>query len=76
MTMQNFHARSVFFVTDTPRATAFYTDTLGFRLDWTHEEKGVPYVVQISLHGMELILNQVEDLEESRPGHGRMLPRW
>lgn len=70
--MQEFHARSVFFVSDTPRAMAFYTDTLGFRLDWTYEEKDRPYVVQVSLHGMQIILNQAEGAERNRPGHGRV----
>jgi len=70
--MQNLYARSVFFVRDTPRAAEFYTDTLGFHLDWTYEEQGRPYVVQVSLLGLEIILNQVEAPEKDRPGHGRL----
>jgi catechol 2,3-dioxygenase-like lactoylglutathione lyase family enzyme len=70
--MKKFYARSVFFVRDTPRAMEFYTKTLGFHLDWTHEERGRPYVVQVSLLGMEIILNQTEIPENDRPGHGRL----
>jgi hypothetical protein len=40
----------------------FYTNKLGFCLDWTHEEQGRPYVVQVSLLGMEIILNQTAAL--------------
>jgi catechol 2,3-dioxygenase-like lactoylglutathione lyase family enzyme len=70
--MQNLYARSVFFVRDTPRAMEFYTNTLGFHLDWTYEEQGRPYVVQVSLLGLEIILNQTESAEKDRPGHGRL----
>ena len=68
----DFGARTVFFVRDTVRAMAFYQDTLGFTLDWTHEEKGIPYVVQVSLFGLQVILNQAEVPEHERPGHGRL----
>lgn len=70
--MQNLYARTVFFVRDTPRAMEFYTNTLGFHLDWSYEEHGRPYVVQVSLFGMEIILNQAEGPESDRPGHGRL----
>ena len=70
--MENLCARTVFFVQDTPRAMQFYTDTLGFHLDWTHEEHGRPYVVQVSLLGLQIILNQAEIPEDHRPGHGRL----
>ena len=70
--MQNLYARSVFFVRDTARAMEFYTSRLGFHLDWTHEEQGRPYVVQVSLMGMEIILNQTEAEEADRAGHGRL----
>jgi catechol 2,3-dioxygenase-like lactoylglutathione lyase family enzyme len=70
--MQGLSARTVFFVRDTPRATQFYTDTLGFHLDWAYEEQGRPYVVQVSLLGLQIILNQTEESEQDRPGHGRL----
>ena len=70
--MQNLYARTVFFVHDTPTALEFYTRTLGFKLDWTHEVEGRPYVIQISLLGMEIILNQTETNSGDRPGHGRL----
>jgi len=70
--MHDIGARSVFFVHDPPRAMAFYTDRLGFILDWTHEENGRPYVVQVSLMGLQIILNQRESPEDVRVGHGRI----
>ena len=70
--MHDLSARPVFFVQDTPRATEFYTNNLGFALDWTHEENGRPYVVQVSLLGLQIILNQKETSADDRPGHGRI----
>ena len=70
--MHKFSAKSVFFVRDTPRAVDFYTNTLGFSLDWSHEEQGRPYVVQVSLFGLEIILNQMEAPTDNRPGAGRI----
>jgi uncharacterized glyoxalase superfamily protein PhnB len=70
--MQNFYARSVLFVQDTPRAMEYYTDTLGFKVDWIHEDNGRPYVVQVSLLGLEIILNQKETPADDRVGHGRI----
>ena len=70
--MNDLGARPVFFVKDTPRALQYYTGTLGFNVDWTHEEKGRPYVVQVSLFGLQIILNQLERPEDVRAGHGRI----
>jgi catechol 2,3-dioxygenase-like lactoylglutathione lyase family enzyme len=70
--MRDLSPRSVFFVEDTPRAIAFYTATLGFNLDWTYEENGRPYVVQVSLFGLQIILNQKETPADERVGHGRI----
>lgn len=70
--MNDLGSRPVFFVQDTPRALEFYTNTLGFSLDWTHEEDGRPYVVQVSLFGLQIILNQRESLADERAGHGRI----
>jgi catechol 2,3-dioxygenase-like lactoylglutathione lyase family enzyme len=70
--MQALSARTVFFVQDTPSAMNFYTDVLGFTLDWTYEEKGRPYVVQVSLLGLQIILNQKESPADGRAGHGRI----
>jgi len=72
MAAGKFGARTVFFVRDTPRAMEFYTHVLGFHLDWTHEEQGVPFVVQVSLMGLEIILNQTETEDLDRAGHGRV----
>ena len=35
--MDNFYARSVFFVRDAEEALTFYTQNLGFKLDWNHK---------------------------------------
>jgi catechol 2,3-dioxygenase-like lactoylglutathione lyase family enzyme len=66
------HPRSVFFVKDAELALRFYLNTLGFTLDWTHEEEGRAFVFQVSLFGFQLILNQTEEWTENRPGHGRV----
>jgi catechol 2,3-dioxygenase-like lactoylglutathione lyase family enzyme len=65
-------ARTVFFVKDAERSLRFYTETLGFALDWNHEEQGRAFVCQVSLLGFQLILNQSEPWTEHRPGHGRV----
>jgi catechol 2,3-dioxygenase-like lactoylglutathione lyase family enzyme len=71
--MDNFHPVSVFFVQDAEQSLSFYTNTLGFELDWNHQEQGRAYVVKVSLFGFELILNQVEPGTEGRGvGHGRV----
>jgi len=70
--MDDLDARPVFFVQDTPRAIEFYTKNLGFTLDWTYEENGLPYVVQVSLFGLQIILNQKETPADDRPGRGRI----
>jgi catechol 2,3-dioxygenase-like lactoylglutathione lyase family enzyme len=62
------YARSVFFVADGDRSRRFYTEDLGFTLDWDSHDG----VSQVSLFGFELILNQVEDRTRSRVGHGRV----
>ena len=66
--MNNLYARSVFFVNDAERSLRFYTEQLGFSLDWDSKDG----VFQVSLFGFELILNQVGDGTISRAGHGRV----
>jgi catechol 2,3-dioxygenase-like lactoylglutathione lyase family enzyme len=70
--MENFYARSVFFVKDAEASLAFYTQTLGFKLDWNHQYEGRAWVFQVSLFGFELILNQVWGPTQNRAGHGRV----
>ncbi len=70
--MHDLGARPVFFVQDTPSAMEFYTSALGFNLEWIHEENGRPYVVQVSLFGLQIILNQKESPTDERAGHGRI----
>ena len=70
--MENLYARTVFFVKDAERSLRFYTDTLGFTLDWNHQEQERAFVFQVSLLGFQLILNQTEPWTENRAGHGRV----
>jgi len=70
--MNNLYARSVFFVADAERSRRFYTEQLGFALDWNYEEEGRTFVCQVSLFGFELILNEVDARTETRAGHGRL----
>lgn len=70
--MQELGARTVFFVRDAEQALRFYTETLGFSVDWCHREAGRAFVCQVSLLGLQLILNQAEDWTRDRPGHGRL----
>jgi catechol 2,3-dioxygenase-like lactoylglutathione lyase family enzyme len=70
--MDNFYARSVFFVKDAEAALAWYTNTLGFALDWNYQYEGRACVFQVRLFGFELILNQVFDDTRERAGHGRL----
>lgn len=69
--MENFYARSVFFVKDAEASLTYYTQTLGFALDWNHQDEGRALVFQVSLFGFELILNQVYGHTRDRVGHGR-----
>jgi catechol 2,3-dioxygenase-like lactoylglutathione lyase family enzyme len=69
--MDNFYARSVFFVKDAEAALAFYTGKLGFGLDWNFQYEGRACVFQVSLFGFELILNQIFSDTKDRAGHGR-----
>ncbi len=70
--MDKLYARSVFFVKDAERSLRYYTETLGFSLDWNYQEQGRAFVFQVSLLGFELILNQTEPQTENRVGHGRV----
>ena len=66
--MTTLYARSVFFVADVERSLRFYTEELGFALDWDSHDG----VCQVSLFGFELILNEVGGRTRSRTGHGRV----
>jgi len=70
--MDPFYGRAVFFVNDAEASLAFYTQTLGFTLDWNHQVEGRAFVFEVSLFGFQLILNQVEDWTRDRVGHGRV----
>lgn len=70
--MNNLYARAVFFVKDARRSLRFYTEQLGFSVDWKDSEEDPPYVFQVSLFGFELILNQVSEQTRERAGHGRV----
>ncbi|HKW50014.1 MAG TPA: glyoxalase superfamily protein [Gemmatimonadaceae bacterium] len=64
--MNNFYARSVFFVNDAERSLRFYVDRLGFSEDWNYREEGRTFVCQVSLFGLELILNETHHRARGR----------
>jgi catechol 2,3-dioxygenase-like lactoylglutathione lyase family enzyme len=64
----NLYARAVFFVADADRSRRFYTEQLGFTLDWDSKDG----VFQVSLFGFELILNQAWERTQAYAGHGRV----
>ena len=66
--MTPLYARSVFFTTDEERSRRFFTEDLGFTLDWDSHDG----VFQVSLFGFELILNEVGEQTRTRAGHGRV----
>lgn len=66
--MDNLYARAVFFVADIERARRFYTEQLGFSLDWDTNDG----VLQVGLFGFELILNETWQPTQARAGHGRV----
>jgi catechol 2,3-dioxygenase-like lactoylglutathione lyase family enzyme len=70
--VDSWRAYAVFFVSDAERSLRFYTGELGFSLEWNHKEEGRTFVFSVSLHGFQLILNQVEPDTEARAGHGRV----
>jgi catechol 2,3-dioxygenase-like lactoylglutathione lyase family enzyme len=70
--MDNFYARSVFFVNDAESALEFYTKILGFELDWNYQYENRAWVFEVSLHGFCLILNQISHGTKDRAGHGRV----
>lgn len=70
--MNELGAKPVFFVQNAARALEFYTAKLGFTSDWVYEENGLPYVAQVSLLGLRIILNQQEAPADERPGRGRI----
>ena len=57
---------------DAERSLRFYTETLGFSLEWNYKEEGRAYVFEVSLLGFQLILNQTELGTAERAGHGRV----
>jgi catechol 2,3-dioxygenase-like lactoylglutathione lyase family enzyme len=70
--MNNLYARSVFFVQDAERSLRFYTEQLGFAVDWKYPDEGPAFVFQVSLFGFELILNQIQEHTQNRAGQGRV----
>jgi catechol 2,3-dioxygenase-like lactoylglutathione lyase family enzyme len=66
--MENFYARAVFFTADAEASLCYYTEQLGFSLDWDSNDG----VFQVSLFGFELIINQVGERTRTRAGHGRV----
>ena len=66
--MSNLYARAVFFVSDIEGSARFYAEKLGFTLDWDSKDG----VLQVSLFGFELILNQAWADAPARAGMGRL----
>lgn len=66
--MSGLYARAVFFVSDAARARRYYTETLGFTLDWDSNDG----VLQVSLLGFEVILNDTSTLTRHKTGCGRV----
>lgn len=53
---------------DAEASKNFYTETLGFSLDWNHDEESRTLVCQVSRDGFELILVQ----DKQKAGKGRV----
>ena len=70
--MTNLYARSVFFTADAERSLRFYKEQLGFAEDWRYDEDGRAFVFQVSLLGLELIVNQTDEKTRDRAGRGRV----
>jgi catechol 2,3-dioxygenase-like lactoylglutathione lyase family enzyme len=70
--MSNLYARAVFFTDDGERSLRYYTEELGFSMDWNLVEEGRITVFQVSLLGFELILNETWEPTRGRAGHGRV----
>ena len=70
--MSDLSARTVFHVSDAERALHFYTNSLGFALDWNHAPDGRAFVFQVSMLGFALIVNEVEAHTQTRSGQGRV----
>lgn len=70
--MDDWYARAVFFVKDAERSLHFYTEKLGFSVEWKFEEEGRAFVFQVKLHGFALIVIQGYLETEARIGHGRV----
>jgi len=68
--MNNLYARAVFFVTSARQAEQFYTEQLGFAVDWRSPDGGS--VFQVSLFGFELILEEAWEKTRARVGQGRV----
>jgi len=70
--MSNLYARAVFFTDDAERSLRYYTEQLGFSMDWNLVEEDRITVFQVSLLGFELILNETWEPTRGRAGHGRV----
>ena len=70
--MNNLYARCVFFVKDAERALQFYTESLGFSVEWKSPAEGKVFVFEVGLFGFQLILNQIESDDDDRAGQGRV----
>jgi catechol 2,3-dioxygenase-like lactoylglutathione lyase family enzyme len=58
--------KPIFRMFDYDKATEFYVDWLGFKIDWEHGAEGAPVYMQLSLNNIQLHLSE---------HHGRRQPR-
>jgi catechol 2,3-dioxygenase-like lactoylglutathione lyase family enzyme len=70
--MSSLYARAVFFTDDAEASLRFYTERLGFTVDWSFDEDGRTFVFQVSLLGFEVIVNQAHDETVGSAGRGRV----
>ena len=66
--MPGWYSRPVLAVRDAPASVAFYSEKLGFKVDWRYEEVGRLRIAQVSRDGCELILSDQwpEDAGQAR----------
>ena len=69
--MNDLFATPVFYVRDGETSLKYYTESLGFSLDWNYAPKGRAFVFQVSLLGAQLIINETEGSTTDRVGQGR-----
>jgi catechol 2,3-dioxygenase-like lactoylglutathione lyase family enzyme len=77
----------IFRIFDYDKATEFYIDWLGFKIDWEHSPANTPLYMQISLGGILLHLSEhhgdatpgskafISDVEDLKGYHARLIDK-